>query len=69
MKTRCKTSWVGFLSTLRTKEAHKTCQFRANSYKEEKIKFWKDLMNIEEKIFLHSKPYLFSFFLLQSLAL
>ena len=69
MKTRCKTSWVGFLSILRTKEAHNTCQFRASSYKEEKIKFWKDLMEINKKIFLHSKPYLFSFFLIKSLAL
>jgi hypothetical protein len=53
MKTSWKTSWVGFLSNLRTKEAHKTCQIRASSCKEEKIKFWKDLIKIEREIFLH----------------
>ena len=36
MKTRYNLSWIGFLSSLRTKEAHKTCQIRASSCKEGK---------------------------------
>ena len=47
------TSWAWFLVVLRTKEAHKRYQFRARSYKERKMHFWQDLINIYKRIFLH----------------
>ena len=61
MKTRYIFKWIGFLSNLRSKIAHKTCQIRASSHMEEKIKFSKDLILferenfcIQEEVFFHS---------------
>src|ERR1044072_1858102 len=51
MKTRYIFKWIGFLSNLRSKIAHKTCQIRASSHMEEKIKFSKDLILFERKLF------------------
>src|ERR1051325_6251866 len=52
-----------------TKEAQITCQIRARCYKEGKRQFWKDLINIYKGIFLHSRQYIFSLFLIKSDAL
>src|ERR1044072_8265287 len=63
MKTRYNFKWIGFLSNLRSKIAHKTCQFRASSHMEGKIKFSKRF-DLKEKIFAFKRR---SFFILFAL--
>src|ERR1051325_5779403 len=62
METRFNLNLVGFLSSLRSKMAHTTCQIRATSCKGRKIKFLKRFdLNLKRNIFTLKKR---SFFIL-----